>query len=139
MKYILLMSLLIGATVGLTSCASSMDKRKLEYVNLINNLRRTQINGLNIGPAKGVLPNEITSEIIQKGSPIVPYLINALDDDNLNEVIYVVYCLREMGSPKEARPAILKLQRELNNKTRFNIPRDLTLEMQINFFIKDSH
>lgn len=120
-------------------CASGVNNQhEKNYSGLVNSLRGMPIEGLNIGPARGVMPNDTTKEIVNAGKVVVPYLIKALSDDDLNEVIYSVYCLQKMGAPEKARPAVLRLQMDLAEKKRFNFPRDLTLEIQIKYFIQEA-
>lgn len=120
-------------------CAHNISNTKQEYSQLVESLHQTPLKGINIGPAIGVMPNSTTELVVKEGKPIVPYLVSALSDNNLTEVVYAVFCLRELGAPKEALPVVLRLKRDLEAKKRFDFPRDLTLELQIQYFIRDSH
>lgn len=121
---------------SLASVEVKMKSGTNECAQLVDKLHGLPLAGLNIGPARGVLPNKTTDQIVEKGKAVIPYLINGIESDDLNEVVYCVFCLRELGAPEEARSAVLHLQDELKAKTRFNFPRDLTLEMQIKYFLK---
>lgn len=131
--------LALGLALVLSGCSSGVNNQhEKNYQGLVNSLRGMPIEGLNIGPAKGVMPNDTTEKIVNEGKVVVPYLIKALDDDDLNEVIYSVYCLQKLGAPEKARPAVLRLQMDLTEKKRFTFSRDLTLEIQIKYFIQEA-
>jgi hypothetical protein len=109
-----------------------------EYAALFEKLKTIEVEGISFGgPYVGVGHNATTKAIVEKGRPVIPFLIKRLDKSGVNESIWIVFCLRELKA-KEASPAINDLKRQLEAKERFsNIRRDFTLEMQIHFFLKD--
>lgn len=101
---------------------------------LINKLDELTIDGPGRGgPYTGVQHNKITEEIVAAGKEIVPLLIDNLEQGSLVKTIFIIFCLHELKA-KEAKPYIERLAL---SKRFANVERDMTLEMQINFFLRD--
>jgi hypothetical protein len=89
------------------------------------------------GPHKAVVANETTTAIVAKGPSIVPLLIANLDRANVDGTIFTIYCLRDLRATS-AKAKIQELQAALRRGERFaDVRRDLTLEVQIDFFLRD--
>ena len=90
------------------------------------------------GPHSAVLPNDATRAIVAEGARAVGPLVGYLDRASYSGAVYAVYCLRELRATK-ARSAIERLQRALLARERFeDAPHDATLEVQIDFFLRDA-
>jgi hypothetical protein len=84
-----------------------------------------------------VTHNDATKAIVAQGEAAVPALLEELRVAELNQAIYIVFCLRELHAVQAERD-IRELQTALTNKARFgDIERDMTLEMQIRLFLRD--
>ena len=110
----------------------SDDSRQID--ELIDRLKGLDLEGPSLGgPYVGVMHNDVTKAILAEGERIIPSLIRRLGTAGLNEAIYIVFCLRELRA-KSAEQAV----RGLADPDRFkNTKRDLTLDMQIQFFLRD--
>src|ERR1700677_1366363 len=102
--------------VLLTGCATELttpDEVRTEshsneyYVSLVSKLANCQLIILN--GHEGPEENEITKKVVAAGTPVIPYLIRALDKNNENQVWYAIYCLERLEAPHEALPAVLRL------------------------------
>jgi len=110
----------------------SDDSKRMD--ELIDALEGLDVDGPSLGgPYVGVMHNDVTRAIVSEGTRIIPSLIRRLATARLNPAIYIVFCLRELRA-KSAEQAV----RELADSDRFkNTRRDLTLDMQIQFFLRD--
>jgi hypothetical protein len=105
--------------------------------SLIDRLKELKVEGYSAsGPYVAVSENQITKQIIAKGSTIVPRLLKRLDKGDYNESVFIVFCLRELRA-RDGRDHILGVHRQLVRRERFKEPHDLTLEMQIRYFVAD--
>lgn len=106
----------------------------MTITELLNELPSQRIEGVSLGgPYVGLSHNEITRAILAKGREVVPALVKRLEGSGLTETIFLVFLLRELQA-KEARAAVMSL---LHSPRFRDLPRDLTLEMQIRFFLRD--
>jgi hypothetical protein len=101
---------------------------------LVDRLRTLRVEGSGMGgPHVGIGHNELTREILAAGEAAIPLLIARLADSGFDETVYIVFLLRELHAT-EAEPAIRKLQSDVDRRSG---GRDLTLKMQINYFLRD--
>jgi hypothetical protein len=101
---------------------------------LIDQLRTLRVEGPSRGgPHVGIMHNELTRAILGAGKGAVPLLIARLPESGFDEAVHIVFLLRELRAA-EARPAIEKLRSELVQRS---IGRDLTLKMQVEYFLRD--
>lgn len=102
---------------------------------LLARLSELQVEGPGRGgPHAGILHNDLTRELLSFGKGIVPSLVERLPESGFDEAVYIVFLLRELGAT-EARPAVRKLQSEVAQRSA---GRDLTLRMQIDYFLRDT-
>ena len=108
---------------------------KEEYIrSLLDKLSTLEIEGASFGgPYVGVMHNDVTRALVAEGEKIIPYLIERLKTSNLNETIFIVFMLRELRA-KGAKQAIEELQ---SSKRFEGQSKDMTLDMQINYFLRD--
>jgi hypothetical protein len=85
------------------------------------------------GPYVGVGHNDLTREIVAAGKEAVPLLVARLPDSSFDEAVYIVFILRELHAA-EAEAVVRELQSEIGERS---VGRDLTLEMQIQYFLRD--
>jgi hypothetical protein len=110
---------------------------KTDEESLIDRLGELKVEGYSAsGPYVAVGGNQITKQIISKGSTMVPRLLKRLAKSDYNESVFIVFCLRELRA-RDARDHILRVHRQLVRRERFKEPHDLTLEMQIRYFLAD--
>ncbi len=101
---------------------------------LLHRLRELKVEGVGRGgPFLGVVHNEVTRELLAEGMGIVPLLLERIGSSELDETIFLVFLLRELRSIN-AKGAIEKL---LDSPRFRGKPRDLTLEMQVQFYLRD--
>jgi hypothetical protein len=111
-----------------------MKDRKKYRQSLITKLLTLSVEGPSRGgPYVGIQHNDVTRSIVAEGEEIVPLLLNKLETSNLTETIYIVFCLRELHA-QSAKKQIQQLQRSDRFK---DIEKDMTLEMQIKYFLRD--
>lgn len=113
----------------------NMTQDRRDYKSdLIEKLETLSLNGPSRGgPYVGISHNDVTRAIVAEGEAIIPLLVDKLKTSNLTETIFIVFCLREL----KAKSAKEKIQ-QLQSSERFsNLERDMTLEMQIRFFLRD--
>jgi hypothetical protein len=106
---------------------------------LVDQLATTELVGISVGgPYVGIGDNAITTKIVAQGPPIIPYLVARLDNSNLNQTIYILFCLRQLEAVT-AVPTVRQLQAAILRRARFaDIERDYTLEMQVKYFLRDA-
>ena len=111
-----------------------MTNRKNYRDRLIAKLSKLKIKGPSRGgPYVGIQHNRVTRSIVAEGEEIVPLLLNKLKNANITETIYIIFCLRELHA-RNAKEII----QQLHLSHRFKgIKKDMTLEMQIKYFLRD--
>jgi hypothetical protein len=120
------------------SCGGSrvylMRNREEYFQGLLDKLRTLKVEGPGRGgPYVGIVHNPVTREIVAEGNDIVPFLIERLKTGDLTETIFAVFSLRELRT-KSAKGAVEQLQRS----DRFrDVNKDLTLDMQIKYYLRD--
>lgn len=101
---------------------------------LLDRLSTLRVDGPSRGgPYVGIVHNDLTRELLAAGKEIVPLLISRLADSSFDEAVYIVFILRELHAT-EAQAAVRKLQSEIETRS---VGRDLTLKMQVEFFLRD--
>jgi hypothetical protein len=74
---------------------------------------------------------------VAKGESVVAPLLERLDTSDYAESVYIVFCLRELKA-KGAKKKISDLGKLLAANKRYqDLPHDLTLSMQIKFYLDD--
>jgi hypothetical protein len=133
---IVIIGLCVFVTIGY-AIIREQARRNLT-IRLLESLNGEAPDGASFGgPYVGVEHTEATRRIVQQGRSVVPILVNRLGTSGLNETIYIVFCLRELKAC-DAKTAVQILQQQIQKKERFrNVRRDLTLEMQVIFFLKE--
>jgi len=113
---------------------SNQDERALE--RLLDKLPNRVVTGDSFGgPYVGVGHNDVTKAIVAYGQKAVPHLLDRLQTSNVDETIFIVFCLRELRATA-AREAVDKLRQDLKRAKRFaGVQRDFTLEVQIDYFL----
>ncbi len=113
------------------------DRSKREKLSeLLDRLRTHQVTGASMGgPYVGIAHDDLTRALLAEGKAIVPLLIARLPASGYDETVYLVFLLRELHAA-EAEPAIRTLQAEIPQRS---VGRDLTLKMQVEFFLRDVH
>ncbi len=102
--------------------------------NLLDKLKTLGVEGPSLGgPYVGISHNTVTRAIVSEGHKLIPFLTKRLNKSSLNETIFIVFCLRELHA-KSAKGNIEQLQRSKRFK---KIKKDMTLDMQIEFFLRD--
>ena len=86
------------------------------------------------GPHAGIVHTDVTRELLALGKKVTPFLVARLPDSNFDEAVYITFLLRELGAV-EARPAVLQLQSQIDQRS---VGRDLTLQMQVEYFLRDT-
>src|SRR5205823_3281554 len=126
-----------GSFVNSAPRGESNMQEDTQMQELIDKLATLPVEGGSRGgPYVGIAHNDVTRAVVAKGDKIVPLLIDKLNTtSNLNQAIYIVFCLRELHA-KSAKPYIQQLQASISDRFK-NTPRDLTLDMQIQFFLRD--
>jgi hypothetical protein len=111
-----------------------MPGKEKQFAELADRLKTLPVEGPSLGgPYVGITPNAATQAIVAQGQAIIPTLVQRLGDCTLNEAIYIVFCLHELHA-RNAKADIRRLQAS----HRFDhVTRDLTLDMQIQFFLRD--
>jgi hypothetical protein len=111
---------------------------EMAQMDLIRRLDSLSVEQRSLGGPYGwVVSNDTTEAIVQKGDVIIPLLIDNLNHDGVNGTIFTVHCLHELKA-KSAKVPIRDLERSLMRGERFkNVRRDPTLEVQIQFFLRD--
>ncbi len=111
------------------------DPSKRERMDaLMERLRTHEVTGPSLGgPYVGIAHDDLTRAMLAEGNAIVPLLIARLPGGSFDETVYIVFLLRELHA-SEAEPAIRKLQSEIPARS---VGRDLTLKMQIEYFLRD--
>lgn len=105
-----------------------------EIRELIARLGEVPLAGASFGgPYVGVSHNEVTRALLAKGRGVIPALVARLEESGLTETIFIVFLLRELRA-KEAKGVVAGL---LASGRFDGQPRDLTLEMQIQYFLRD--
>ncbi len=90
------------------------------------------------GPYVGIVHNSVTRAVVAQGKKIVPQLVERLKSSGPDESAFIVFCLRELHAVS-AKKKLVELQQAVRSGARFaNEPHDLTLEMQIKFFLDDA-
>ena len=103
---------------------------------LLDQLRTLRVQGPSRGgPHVGIAHNDLTREILAEGKPIVPLLLARLPNSDFDEAVYIVFLLRELRAT-EAEPVVRQLQSDVEERS---VGRDLTLKMQIEYFLRDLH
>ncbi len=100
--------------------------------DLISKLEHLSVDGFSMGgPHVVLVSNEVTSQIVKIGPPIIPKLIKNLDNTSMISVMYTVWCLNEMKA-KSAKPSIVYLNKRLDAGELFpGVKRDIALNSQI--------
>ena len=112
------------------------DSKRERMEALLDQLSTLRVDGPSRGgPHVGIVHNDLTREILAAGEPIVPLLIARLPDSSFDEAVYIVFLLRELRAT-EAEAAVRQLQSEVEERS---VGRDLTLKMQIGYFLRDMH
>jgi hypothetical protein len=89
------------------------------------------------GPYVGIGYSEAVDRVVAQGDRIVPHLLKRMDESDYAETVYIVFCLHALEA-KNAKEKILELQKAERNGSRFrDKPHDLTLMMQIKYFLRD--
>ena len=89
------------------------------------------------GPYVGVDHNHVTRDIVAFGPSAIPALVDRLKKSDVDETIFIVFCLSELQA-RSAKDQIIALNRSLKERQRFSgVRRDLTLDVQIDFFLRD--
>ena len=86
------------------------------------------------GPHAGIVHTDVTRELLALGKKVTPFLVARLPDSNFDEAVYITFLPRELGAV-EARPAVLQLQSQIDQRS---VGRDLTLQMQVEYFLRDT-
>jgi len=133
-----------GIDGGLTLCsavrrASEAAHKADPLDRLVRKLDTIPMEGPSFGgPHVAVQPNEVTRAVLAEGNAAVGPLIAHLDQCTYSGAVYTVYCLRQLRA-KAGRPAVERLRRAVLNRERFaDSPHDLTLEVEIEFFLRDA-
>lgn len=66
---------------------------------------------------------------------MVPLLVPRVPDSGLDEAVYIVFILRELHAV-EVEAVVRKLQFQIGMRS---VGRDLTLRMQVDYFLRDAH
>ena len=108
--------------------------RKERLEALLDQLSTLRVDGPGRGgPHVGIVHNDLTREILSAGKEAVPLLVARLPDSGFDEAVYIVFLLRELQAA-EAEAAVRRLQSELGERS---VGRDLTLKMQVDYFLRD--
>lgn len=129
-----LMFVITSWQFSVVRCDGNTPQGEVHMRKLIEQLASLKVEGSSFGgPYVGISHNPVTLSIVAEGEKIVPLLIEELDTCGLDEAIFIVFCLSEL----HAKSAKAKIE-ELQSSDRFsNVKRDLTLDMQIKFFLRD--
>ena len=85
------------------------------------------------GPFLGIAHNDVTREIVTIGKSIIPRLVTRLGEASYDEAIYIVFMLRELQA-MEAEEDVRRLKSEIERRS---VGHDLTLSMQIEYYLRD--
>jgi hypothetical protein len=110
---------------------------KLEStVAKLQSLKVRQVGLAGPGPAHAIVHNETTREVVAKGRPIIPVLLKRLETCSWDEAVFIVFCLNDLRA-KSAKGQVSELQKAEHGGKRFRDPHDLTLELQIQHYLRD--
>src|SRR5262245_41692916 len=112
------------------------DLKRAQLEALLDRLRTLHAEGPSLGgPYVGIGHNNLTREILAAGQAVIPLLVSRLPDSSFDESVYIVFLLPELQTA-EAEAAIRNLQSQV---ARRSVGRDLTLKMQVEYFLRDVH